>query len=53
MDAALLLKKFALTDPPGMSLSDPRFSEMATLIQNGDYPKATASGSIHYFRRYF
>ena len=42
MYVSLLLRDFPLSDPPGMSLSDPRFSEMVTLIQNGDYPKATA-----------
>ncbi len=41
MDTNLLLKTFPENDNPGMSLVDPRFSEMGSLIQNGEYLKAS------------
>ncbi len=42
MDTNLLLKTFPTNDNPGLSLVDPRFSEIGSMIQNGDYSKASA-----------
>jgi len=42
MDTNLLLKTFPTNENPGLSLVDPRFSEMGSLIQNGDYSEASA-----------
>lgn len=42
MDTNLLLKTFPSNDNPGLSLVDPRFSEIGSFIQSGDYSKASA-----------
>ena len=42
MDTNLLLKTFPTNDSSGLSLVDPRFSEIGSLIQSGDYSNASA-----------
>ncbi|MCG8637864.1 MAG: type VI secretion system ImpA family N-terminal domain-containing protein [Desulfobacterales bacterium] len=37
MDKTLLLKNFVVQENPGLALTDPRFNELSTHIQSGDY----------------
>jgi hypothetical protein len=37
MDKSLLLKTFVAQENPGLALTDPRFNELSTHIQSGDY----------------
>lgn len=41
MERGLLLKDFTVTENPGLSLVDPRFNELSTHIQSGDFNQVT------------
>ena len=42
MDKNLLLKSFTVQENPGLSLADPRFNELTTHIQSGDFTEVAS-----------